>query len=164
MEGLCQTPMQVDIRPTGCYQTTAEHANTPFDCDVGFEPQRNFAGPSSSAVDTDGATIFNPEHWRNYPAMYGFPTYPFDLVSRRQTLYTNQARTSLYRVCWLPRGSNHSAFLLGNSSPRVFESRCLQPFCFVLIMHLLRQEPPDTHFDTPLTCLNFSLRNLLGFR
>jgi hypothetical protein len=70
--------MQVNIRPTGRYQTTAEHANTPFDCDVGFEPQRNFAGPSSLAVDTDGATIFNPERLRDYPAMYGFPMYPFD--------------------------------------------------------------------------------------
>jgi hypothetical protein len=66
MERLSETPMQVDIRPTGHHQTTA------------FEPQRNFGGPSSSAVDTDGVTIFNPECLRDYPATYGFPTYPFD--------------------------------------------------------------------------------------
>ncbi|KAJ7688326.1 hypothetical protein B0H14DRAFT_2653299 [Mycena olivaceomarginata] len=102
MERLGETPMQVDIRPIGHHQTTA------------FEPQRNFGGPSSLAIDTDGVTIFNPECLRDYPATYGFPTYPFD-----PTILDTSVELATLDTPYLHILSDHTPSAAGFSS-RVF--------------------------------------------
>jgi hypothetical protein len=68
------------------------------------------------------------------------------LVSRRQTLYTDQARTSLYRVCCLPRGPDRGAALLYNRCvARVRFLACT--ICFLSVTNtVLRKKPLKVSF------------------